>query len=253
MQILIRVDEEKNELVQAKGLGNDRARLLDIPLRADVNIYDVVSYDAQSGRKEEEGMSYGLGKVVQKSGYRAYLTWAVIHKPQAFYEWCRTMGRKQIVIRLADWVTSGVRNLIIALPPNLTALQSLIFFNRHIRQAEIVCPLLAAHADDLDRTKSDLERAIAWGGPDIELTFAIAEAFEEMGQWDESQPFWERLAHATPTLAVTRERLAINYAHLAAYPQAAIEFDRAADLTDDPHHRQRLQQARDMMWARTRL
>ena len=254
MRISIRLSGAEPEMVLAQAVGDCHAQLLDIPRATGANIYDVVRYDLESRQQEEDGISYRMLEVVEPSGYRAYLTWAVIHKPRQFHQWRSKIQRKQIVIQVGEWVNRRVRHLIIALPPDLSALEALVLFNRHSAMSEIICPLLAAHANDLDRAKSDLERTFAWGAPKAELTLAVAEAFEQMKRLDEAMPFWERLAHdLMPDSASMRERIAISYARLGAYPQAAHEFDYAAFLTEEPDHRRRLEQARDLMWKRSKI
>ncbi|MBA3533677.1 MAG: hypothetical protein H0T73_17305 [Ardenticatenales bacterium] len=252
-RIGIRVGEQGEEVILAEPLGQDLARLLDSPMSNVGALYDVVRYDPSSAQRSDQGMIYRMVEVTAPSGYRAYLTWAVHHKPQQVERWQEELEKEGIVIRPHEWVNDRVRQLIIALPPTLSALEALVRFNRTSPTVEIVCPLLGAHADDLERAKSDLERAVAWGGLDAPLTYAIAEAFEEMSRWDEAMPFWERLAHTLPSYASARERLALNYARLGVFPHAATEFDRAAHLTDDPEHRRRLEAARDLMWERSRL
>jgi tetratricopeptide (TPR) repeat protein len=252
--IWIRTDEEAGDRVDAEQLDEDRARLLEIPASGRASIYDVVRFDPESEVLRDGRSTYQMREIVEPSGYQGYLCWALLHKPQEFAAWRGRMEESGIVVQPGEWATtSQVRVLFLALPPSVGALRALAFFNRHAQQAEVICPLLAAHADDLDRAKSDLERAVAWGAPDAELTYAVAEAFEEMKRWDESMAFWERLAHILPELAEARERLAISYARLEVFPLAATEFDRAAHLTDDPEKRRRLEGARDLMWERSRL
>lgn len=251
MRILIRLDE--NETLWAEELPGNQARLLEIPLSASANVYDVVRYSPYSIKPEKDGASYALEAIEEPSGYRAYLTWAVLHKPKEFETWRETMEAQQMVVEPAAWLTDAVRNLIIALPPYVSSLETLALFNRNAPTVEIVCPLLAAHADDLDRAKSDLDRAVAWGGPDPELTFAIAEAFEAAQRWDEAVGFWERLVNALPDLSAARERLAVAYARLGVFTMAANEFDRAADLSDDAGHRRRLVAARNLMVERSKV
>jgi tetratricopeptide (TPR) repeat protein len=251
MRILIRLDEK--EKVWAEELTGNLARLLEIPLSASANVYDVVRYSPYSIKPETDGASYALEAIEEPSGYRAYLTWAVLHKPKEFERWREGMEAEGIVIEPAAWITDTVRNLIIAGPPYVSSLETLARFNRHSPTVEIICPLLAAHADDLDRAKSDLDRAVGWGGPDPELTFAIAEAFEEAQRWDEAAGFWERLVNALPNLSAARERLAVSYARLGVFIMAANEFDRAAELSEDAEHRRRLVAARDLMVERSKV
>ncbi len=251
MRILIRLNED--EMVWAEELDGNLARLVEIPLSATANIYDVVRYSPYSVRVERDGASYRMEAIEEPSGYRAYLTWAVLHRPDAFVAWQEQMAEQQIVVDPAAWISNSVRNLIVAMPPYVSSLEILALFNRHAPTVEIICPLLAAHADDLDRAKSDLDRAVAWGGPDAELTFAIAEAFEEAQRWDEAVTFWERLVHTMRGFGPAHERLATTYARLGVFTVAAAEFDRAADLTEDPEHRRRLVAARDLMIDRSKL
>lgn len=252
MHTFIRLNDEDGAIVRAEILDDHRAKLVEIPRQAGLNIYDVVRYEAASQREEPNGVSYLLSKIIEPSGYRAYLTWAIVHQPRNFYKWNLTMQRKQMIIQVDEWVNRRVRNIIVALPPHLSSLAALAFFNRHANLVEIVCPLLAAHANDLDRAKSDLERAYAWGAPEAELTLAVAEYFEEQNLVDEAMPFWERLAHdLMPTSVAMRERIAISYARLGVYPQAAHEFDYAADLAQDPEHKAQLERARDLMWKQS--
>lgn len=253
MRIQIQYGEAGDEWVWAEALGDGQARLLEIPSREMLNVMDVVRYDLHSLAEGEEAPRYWLEGVVEPSGYRTYLAWAVLHRPAQVEAWQAALREAGIIVSLGAWRTEEVRQISLALPPQLSALAALVRFNRHGPQVELVCPLLAAHADDMERAKSDLERAVAWGGPDAELTFALAEAFEQQGEWDEACVFWERLAHALPTLPAAQERLAIAYAHLGVFPHAATAFDRAATLTDDPDHRRRLEEARDLMWDRSRL
>ena len=252
MHTFIRLNNEDEALIQTKVLDDQHVQLMEIPRQAGVNIYDVVSYDPATLREEANGVSYLLSNIIEPSGYRAYLTWGIVHKPRDFYKWNLTMQRKQMIVQVDEWVKRRVRHILIALPAHLSSLEALAFFNRHARFVEIVCPLLAAHANDLDRAKSDLERAYAWGAPEAELTLAVAEYFEEQNLVDEAMPFWERLAHdLMPTSVAMRERIAISYARLGVYPQAAHEFDYAADLVQDPEHKARLEQARDLMWKQS--
>lgn len=254
MQLQLQYGEAAEEWVWAEVLDDGQARLLGIPRSETLNVRDVVRYDPTSASEVDGVQRYWVQGVVEPSGYRAYLAWVVLHRPAQVEEWLAAMAEVRILVSFGEWVTEGeVRQATVALPPDLSALAALVRFNRHAPQVEIVCPLLAAHADDMERTKSDLERAVAWGGPDAELTFALAEAFEQQSEWDEACVFWERLAHALPTLPAAQERLAIAYAHLGVYPHAATAFDRAATLTDDPDHRRRLEAARDLMWDRSRL
>jgi tetratricopeptide (TPR) repeat protein len=251
--IWIRTDEETGDRVDAERLDGERARLLEIPASGRASIYDVVRFDPASEVLIDGRSTYQMSELLEPSGYQGYLCWALLHRPQEFGAWRGRVEESEIVVQPGGWATSRVRILFLALPPHLGPLQALAFFNRHAQQAELICPLLAAHADDLDRAKSDLERAVAWGAPDAELTYAVAEAFEEMKRWDESMAFWERLAHILPEVAEARERLAISYARMEVFPLAAAEFDRAAHLTDDPEKRRRLEGARDLMWERSRL
>ncbi|MDQ4078553.1 MAG: hypothetical protein M3220_20220 [Chloroflexota bacterium] len=253
MQLLIRFDDDEEGMVRAEAMGADLARLSEIPAVEDVEIYDVVRYDPASKREEPDGVSYRMEELVEPSDYRSYLVWAILHRPKEFVRWNEQMEEEGIIVEPGAWVTEQVRILRVALPSQLSALEALVRFNRHSRSVEVISPLLAAHADDLDRAKSDLERAVAWGANDVELTYDVAEAFEEEGHWDEAMPFWERLAHMLPTSAAAREHLAASYAHLGVYHMAATEFDRAADLTDDPTHRARLIAARDLMWERSKV
>ncbi len=253
MSIWLRLGEEEAEQVRAERVGPDRARLLEIPVSDGATIFDIVRYDPASAQAEREGSSYSFLSVVEPSGYRPYLLWAILHRPAEFDAWRAGMESRGLVVQPAARLRDGLRHLLIALPPALSALGALVLFNRHAPTVEIVCPLLAAHADDLDRARSDLERAVAWGGRDAELTYALAEAFEAQSQWDAAVTFWERLAHTLPSFAAARERLALSYAHLGVFPLAAAEFDRAAELTADATHRARLHAARDLMWDRSRL
>ncbi len=249
-ELWIRVGEER---VRAEALGEGRARLLAIPRGEQAALYDVVRYDPASRAPDEAGDSFALQEVVEPSGFRAYLSWAMLHRPRDFVQWRLEMERVGVVVEADAWLSGTVRTLILALPPSLSALEALVRFNRHARTVEVLCPLLAAHADDLDRAKSDLERVVALGLPDAELSYALAEAFEEQGAWDAAVTFWERLAHLLPTTVAARERLALAYAHLGVPTMAAAEFDRAADLAEEATHRQRLLAARDLMWEQSRV
>jgi hypothetical protein len=115
MRILIRLNED--EMVWAEELDGNLARLVEIPLSATVNIYDVVRYSPYSVRMERDGPSYRMEAIEEPSGYRAYLTWAVLHRPDAFVAWQEQMAEQQIVVDPAAWITNSVRNLIVALPP----------------------------------------------------------------------------------------------------------------------------------------
>ncbi|MGH2543690.1 MAG: tetratricopeptide repeat protein [Ardenticatenaceae bacterium] len=243
--VLALEDEEENE---------HELLLIEIPRSNAANFLDRVRYDPASAREEPGGISYLMEEVVDPSDYRCYLTWAILHRPTDFLAWIDKIEETNILLFPADWIANSlVRRLQVAIPGSVSDLEALVTFNRHARTVEIVCPLLAAHANDLERAKSDLERAIAWGANDAELTYALAEAFEGQRQWDAAMPFWERLAHILPDVADAHERLAINYARLDVYSLAASEFDRAAYLTDDPAQRERLEAARDLMWERSKL
>lgn len=249
-EVWIRLGEEQ---VRAEALGAGRARLLAIPRSEQATLYDVVRYEPASREQGEAGDSFAFLGVAEPSGFRAYLSWAVLHRPREFVAWRLEMERLGVVVEADRWVTEQVRTLIVALPPSLSALEALVRFNRHARSVELLCPLLAAHANDLDRAKSDLDRVVALGLPDGELTYALAEAFEEQREWDAAVTFWERLAHLLPTTVAARERLALAYARLGVPTMAAAEFDRAADLAEESEHRQRLLAARDLMWEQSRV
>lgn len=252
--ILIRVgDDNDQEWLLAEDLGNHQARLIAIPTRHEwLALFDVVLYDPASAQAESRGTSYALVSVQKHSGYRAYPAWAVHHRPRDYEKWVTAQEKGGIVIQEGHWATNTVRELWVALPPQITAFSALIRFNREARTIEIIAPTLAADADDLDRAKSDLERAVAWGGSDADLTYALAMNWEQQDRIDEAITFWERLSHLLPDDISVRERLAANYARLGVFPHAALEFDRAATLAEDPTVRLRLEQARDLMWQKSK-
>jgi tetratricopeptide (TPR) repeat protein len=252
--ILIRVgDEHEREVILAEVLGENRARLIAIPIRQQwLGIFDVVQYEPASAQAEGNGTSYALVTVHQHSGYRAYPAWGVMHRPRDYDSWVTEVENGGVVIQEGHWATGSVRQLWVAVPPQMSILSALIRFNRAARTVEIIAPTLAADADDLDRAKSDLERAVAWGGSDSELTYALAMTWERQERIDEAITFWERLSHLLPDDISVRERLAANYARLGVFPHAALEFDRAATLAEDSDVRLRLEAARDLMWQKSK-
>lgn len=252
--ILIRVgDGRERELILAEAIGDHRARLIAIPTHHEwLGIFDVVQYDPASAMDEGNGSSYALVAVQDHSGYRAHQAWAIHHRPRDYEQWVTEQEKAGIVIQEGQWATRTVRQLWVAMPPQMSVLSALIRFNRAARMIEIISPTLAASADDLDRAKSDLDRAVAWGGSDAELTYALAMTWESQERIDEAITFWERLSHLLPDDISVRERLAANYARLGVFPHAALEFDRAATLAEDPTLRLRLEAARDLMWQKSK-
>src|SRR5690606_10584908 len=111
----------------------------------------------------------------------------------------------------------GVIGMWVAIPPQMSPLSALVQANRAARTVEIIVPLLAADADDLDRAKSDLERAVGWGASDVALSSALGESFEAHGRLDEAVQFRQRLTHLLPDDVDTRARLAATYARLGVF------------------------------------
>ncbi len=252
--ILIRVgDAHDQEFIVAEEIANHSARLIQIPMRHTwLSIFDIVHYDPASAAETDHGTSYPLQTVLEHSGYSAFPTWAVHHRAGHYEEWAAEQEVAGIVVQEGEWITRAVRKIWVAIPPGMSVLSALIRFNRAARTIEIIAPTLAAAADDLDRAKSDLERAVAWGASDTELTYALAMNWESQEQIDDAIVFWERLSYLLPDDVSVRERLAASYARLGVFPHAAAEFDRAATLAEDPAVRLRLEAARDMMWQKSK-
>ncbi len=252
--MMIHIGEgEAQEMVLAEDMGNHHARLIAIPTRHEwLAIFDVVQYNPAPVESSNSGNCHALVAVQEHSGYRSFQAWAVLHRPREYEKWVAEMEAGGIVIQEGHWATGNVRRIWVAIPPQMSPLTAWVRFNRANRTVEIISPLLAAHADDLDRAKSDLERAVAWGGSDTELTHGLAMTWEEQERIDEAITFWERLSHLLPDDIAVREHLAANYARLGVFPHAALEFDRAATLAEDPGIRLRLEQARDLMWEKSK-
>lgn len=239
--------------VRAERLSGGRARLLEIPPVDGAELHDIVRYEPEPAEPVEGAPAHQVAEILAPGGFRTYLAWALVHQNDQIGSWRAHLAERQILLRFLEPVSRDVRQMALALPETLPALQALTLLNRLARTVEVICPLLAAHANEIDRAKADLERAVGWGAPDAELTYAVAEALERQGEWDAAQPFWERLANILPEWGPAHERLALNYAHLGVFPHAAAAFDRASLLQEDPDHRARLEAARDLMWERSRM
>jgi hypothetical protein len=191
--------------------------------------------------------------VTAESQHRLYHAYAIIHRPKEWVGWKGRIEEQGVTIEAGKWLGEQVRDLTFELPPPMSPLAALTLFRQHAQVVEIVAPLLAAAADDLERAKSDLDRAVAMGASDAELTYAIATSFEARDEWDAAVTFWERLSHILPDVPATREHLAIAYARLGVFVMAATEFDRAAQLAEEPEHREKLLKARDLMKEQSRV